>query len=337
MVSSSGAILHIKGTDRLAHVSDLTVYGEGGVVLDVPLVPASVPRLRNLAASYQRVRWKRIVLRFEPMVPSITSGGYVCGFVPDADDDLSEGAALDRLMAHTGSKMVKAWQAATVSHRCMPDLLYTSRRPKQEARLYSPGRVALVIDSKIAVGERTSAPLSVYIDWEVELHEPCLEGTFTKAGAIEALDSFYTRQSNVGLWWKDGGGGDDPRTKLPGIQFDVVYRSISKRYTEFTDASSGSAVTMAGSFDRFCMTNDGTHGITLWVCDYKGAPIQKYGIHNTWMLEKGDTFVPEPKNLFQGLHHLQYPNCFEVWRPRQEPSSEQSTLSNQDWIVLEKE
>lgn len=299
-------------------------------MFDVSLVPSGVPRLRNLAASYQRIRWKKIVLRFEPMVPSLTVGGYVCGFLPDADDDLSHGNPLDRLMAHPGSKMVKAWQAATVSHKCQPDLLYTSRPPKAEARLYSPGRVALVIDSKISAGANTPAPLSIYLDWEVELHEPSLEEEAPKAQTVECLSSFYARSENVGLWWSDGTGGDDPRTKIPGMAWDVVYRSGSKRYVEF---GAGSTL-VKGNYDRFILTHDPTHGISLFVAGYDGKSIVEKATANVWVLEKGDVLVPEAENSQTGLEFLRLPKSARTSGPRPAPLSRRSESSDPldiDW------
>lgn len=315
-------MLRLSGTDRYGHIANLAKYAEGKLVFDVPLVPAGVPRLRNLAASYQRIRWRKIVLRFEPMVPSITVGGFVCGFIPDADDSLENGNPLDRLMSHPGSKMVKAWQAATVVHSCAPDLLYTSRPAKAEARLYSPGRVALVIDSKISAGKDTPAPMSIYLDWEVELHEPSLEADSPKATSVECQESFYARSSNVGLWWKDEAGGDDPRSVIPGIQLDVVYRSGSKRFVSFVDSAGGTL----GNFDRFRLVQHPTHGITLFVVDYAGKDIENTADKNYWILEKGDILVPEPKNSLTGLEHLRTPSLFASFGPRPSQLSRPSAV-----------
>lgn len=319
LASRNTQALHLRGTDRYGHISDLSTYGEGEVVFDLPLIPTGVPRLRNLASTYQRVRWKKLTIRFEPLVPTMAVGGYVCGFIPDADDSLLETKnPLDRLMAHPGSKLAKIWQSSTVTHRCAPDLLYTSPPGKGEARLYSPGRVALVIDSKVGVAKDVAAPLSIYLDWEVELSEPSLEGVTSKGSTPECKANFYLRSSNVGLWWKDGAGGDDPRLQIPGIAFNVTYRIGSKRFAWM--GTEGAADEVIGSFDKVMLTNDPTHGVTLWVVNYEGVPLTAKSAKNIFFLEKGDILVPEPKNLTAGLEHLQLTRSQERSGPKPELS-----------------
>lgn len=321
-------MLRLAGTDRFGHIADLSKYGEGAVVFDVPVIPAGVPRLRNLAASYQRIVWRKLVFRFEPMVPSVTTGGYVCGFVPDPDDDLAQGNAIDRLLAHTGSKMVKAWQATVVAHKCVGDRLFTSRPVNGESRLYSPGRVALVVDTKISAGRDTPAGLSIYLDWEVELMEPSLEGPSTKATTLEARASFYSRASNVGLWWKDTAGGDDPRTQIPGIQFDQLYALKSKRFVSFGQGETA----VLGNFDRVVLQNHPTHGVTLFVVGYDDRILELTSSQNVWFLEAGDTLTPVPKNSLTGLEHLPTPKLWENFGPRPRRLCEQSEDSD-PWVL----
>lgn len=304
-------------------------YSEGELVLDLPLIPSGLPRLRHIASSYQRIRWKKLAIRFEPMVPTLAAGGYVCGFVPDPDDDLSRGEALDRLLAHSGSKMSKVWQAQTVIHKCTGDLLFTSAPPKGETRLYSPGRVALIVDSKVSAGKNVACPLSVYIDWEVSLMEPSLEADATRAGLVEAKESFYTRSSNVGLYWKDATGGDDPRPVMPGIEFGVVYRLGSKRFVDL--GSEGDRIAI--NFDRVVLVNHATHGITLAPCKYDRTPIYLQSSYNIYVIEKGDILVPEAGNALTGLNLLQSRRCFEELRPRQSDSKEPSSPSDSFCIV----
>lgn len=329
--------LKLMGTDRFGHIGDLSSFGDGTVVLDVPLVPSSLPRLRNLAGSYQRIVWRRLTFRFEPLVPTSVTGGYVCGFLPDADDSITEAAApLDRLMAHPGSKLVKAWQSAVITHKCVGDRLYTSRPPRGEARLYSPGRVALVIDSKISGGSGVLAPLSVYLDWEVELMEPSLEATSTKANTVEAMASFYLRSGHLGLWYSDNTGGDDPRSKIPGIQWDVVYRLGSKRYCLWTDTAQGTSITLAGNWDRICLKQDSSAGTTFWILDYKGEPIRKYGYVNQFMIEKGDILVPESGNALVGLEFLQQTPSWRDFGSKLERSSKPSEDSDR-WEIVSRD
>lgn len=244
-------------------------------------------RLSHFAEAYQRIRWKKLVFRIVPMSPTDISGGLCAGFVADASDVIgSNTIGLQRLLAQRGSKVFKAWEPATITHKCLPDLLYTSTPPRGDLRLSSPGRFVLMVDSKIRVGNGQQAPITVFVDWECSLSEPSVETDYKDpTGAVRATENLYGRSANVGLWFKDGPGGDDPRSVIPGIGFDVVYRLQSKRFCNF--------ITSPGNYDRLKLVNDKTHGVTLAVLSYDSKPIFENFSTNCWMIEKGDDLIPE--------------------------------------------
>lgn len=323
LVSQSNQRLKVHGTDRLAHVKSIGGLADGTVILDVVLDAQSIPRLAKLSDAYQRVQFHKLVFRIEPMAATSTVGGLVAGFVPDAQDRIGSGdRALARVLAVSGSKLFKAWQSVSVVHNCVPDLLYTSLPPKGEARLSSPGRFVVVVDSKVVGTSSGEIPMSVYLDWWVTLLEPSLEQAEGESNApIVAEKSFYLRASNVGLWWKDDAGGDDPRTAIPGIQFNQMYRLPSKRFVDFTDTTA-TGDEQIGSFDRVRMTNDATHGVTLWVVDYNGKDIPSKPSKNQWFLERGDVLHPEaPPNLQRGAQYLCRPLLKKSCAPKPRPLS----------------
>lgn len=279
--------VHLKGTDRLIHVEDVSRFGTGAVVVDVSLSCNSFKRMEHMASAYQRVRFKKLVFRIVPMAATTFTGGFAAAFVADPTDVLGSGDdALDRLVAQKGSKITKIWQSTTVGACLLPDLLYTSEPPQGDVRLSSPGRLWVVIESKVSGQGTAGVPLTVYCDWEVDFYVPSLEraeggGT----GSLIVGATFYTRKSNVGLWWKDGAGGDDPRVKIPNIEFDVTYQTKQKYYLSYTKA---------GNFDKFRMVNDSVHGVTLAPVAPDGTVIIEQTDINQYVFEKGDVLTPVP-------------------------------------------
>lgn len=279
--------VHLKGTDRLIHVENVSQFGTGAVVVDVSLSCSSFKRMEHMASAYQRVRFKKLVFRIVPMAATSLTGGFAAAFVADPTDVLGSGDdALDRLVAQKGSKITKIWQSTTVGACLLPDLLYTSEPPQGDVRLSSPGRLWVVIESKVTGLGSAQVPLTVYCDWEVDFYVPSLEraeggGT----GSLVVGATFYTRKSNVGLWWKDTAGGDDPRTKIPNIEFDVTYQTKQKFYLSYNKA---------GNFDKFRMVNDATHGVTLAPVAPDGTIIIEQTEQNQYVFEKGDVLTPVP-------------------------------------------
>lgn len=279
--------VHLKGTDRLIHVEDVSKFATGAVVVDLSMSCSTFKRMEHMASAYQRVRFKKLVFRVVPMSSTSATGGFAAAFVSDPSDVLGGGDdALDRLVAQKGSKITKIWQSTTIVGCISPDLLYTSEPPQGDIRLSSPGRLWVVIESKVAGVNSAEIPLTIYCDWEVDFYVPSLERNDTGGtGSLIVGAPFYTRSSNVGLWWKDTAGGDDPRIKIPNIEFDITYRTKQKYYLAFEKA---------GNFDKFRMVNDAAHGITLAPVAPDGKLVIEKTQINQWVLETGDVLTPVP-------------------------------------------
>ena len=289
--------IRITGTDRIAHIANIAGMEEGTVVLDVPITCSDVPRLETMGKAYQRVIFDKLVFRVVPMSSTANSGGYVAAFVPDVRDVLGSGPnTLNRLVAQDGAKIAKIWQSTNVAHKCVRDLLYTSIPPKGELRLSSPGRFVIALESTIPAKGDT-IPISVYMDWSVLLCEPSLEVDSPMNSPLTAHASFYLRSANMGLWWADTAGADNPTTKIPGIKKGVNYVLPSKRFVDFSGGGDENAPETLGSFDKVRFENDKVHGLTLWVLDYNGKPIKEKPGKNVWFIEEGDTLTPEPENV----------------------------------------
>lgn len=301
LTSRANARVKLSGTDRIAHVPNIAHFGDGATVLSLAITCSDIPRLSHIAEAYQRVIFHKLCFRIVPMAATTSSGGYIAGFVPDVSDDLSSGPdRLNRLVAQSGTKIAKVWQNVTVTHQCVPDNLYTSTPPRGDQRLSSPGRFVIIVDSEIP-GKNDKVPVSVYLDWSVTLFEPALESQVANAPLVAPVN-FYLRSNNVGLWFKDADGGDDPRIAGLNCVFDVPYRVASKRYIDF-NAGEG-AEEIVGNFDRVMLNHHPVHGITLFVLDFHGKIISEKPSKNQFFLEKGDTLVPEPPNVVTGRAFL---------------------------------
>lgn len=289
--------VHLKGTDRLIHVDDVSKFGTGATVVDLSLSCSSFKRMEHMASAYQRVRFKKLVFRVVPMSATSSSGGFAAAFVSDPTDVLGSGDdALDRLVAQKGSKITKIWQSTTVNACLLPDLLYTSEPPQGDIRLSSPGRLWIIIESKVVGNNNSPVPLTVYCDWEVDFYVPSLEkGEKGGSGSLVVGATFYTKKTAVGLWWQDDSPGDDPRTKIPNIEFDVTYQTKQKYYLSYEKA---------GNFDKFRMVHDKVHGITLAPVAPDGTIIIEKTDINQYVFEKGDVLTPVSSPNSVGVEYL---------------------------------
>lgn len=288
--------VRLYGTDRVFHIPDASRFSQGSTMVDFAITSEVLPRLAHMGEAYQRVRFKKLVFRIVSMCPTTTSGGFAAAFVADPTDVLGSGNdALNRVVAQTGSKITKIWESATITSKLSGDLLFTSIPPQGDLRLSSPGRLWVVCESKPS----STVPMTIYVDWEVDFSVPSLESSTHEAGVLICQKNFYTRSSKVGLWWEDGSGGDDPRTAVPGIEFDKFYQSKNKFYLDFTDE--------AGNYDTWVLVNDQAHGVTFAPVGRNGKPIVKTTSKNQWAMEKGDVLTPLAENRLAGAEFLCIP------------------------------
>lgn len=309
VVSRNSKPIHVSGTDRFLHVPDISQHAEGTIVFDQAISTLLFPRLAKFGDVYQRVVWRKLLFRVVPSSPTSVSGGYVSSFLADPTDEIGTGsAALARLTANAHTRITKAWQSTVLPVKPVQDDLFTSPTTAGGMRLYSPGRFVLAVDSQVSAGSGQKCPVTVYVDWDVTLHSPSLESDpGSNAGPIATLASLYGRSQNVGLWHHDGAGGDDPRTVILGIKFDVTYRLKNKVFFNVP--------VEPGNYDRVRLVNHKTHGITLFMVDFAGKVIEEKPATNCWLIEKGDILVPEEVPNQVGLEYLCLPQTKESLSP----------------------
>lgn len=117
------------------------------------------PRLRTLAAAYQRIQFLSVIVNVTAQASAITPGGFVAGFVMDPDDPK---ISIEALQATQGA-VVKRWPEST--NIKMPNtstLFYTQRGV--EVRTRSPGRFWLFCDG----APNTSVHVVVSVRWRVK-------------------------------------------------------------------------------------------------------------------------------------------------------------------------
>lgn len=185
------------GSDRLFHVDDISAFKPTTIPISSPITAQSVPRLEKISEAFQRIRYVSLKMRVVPQVSTATSGGYVAAFVADVADTIPDSQfGLSKLTSQAGAQTKKWWETATVSAYLSNDLLYTSFSP-QDPRLSSPGKFVLAADG--ISSQRGS--MTVYLDWDVLLSVPSLEGTEQEETSIfTSSKQIWTKAGTAGLW-----------------------------------------------------------------------------------------------------------------------------------------
>lgn len=186
------------GTDRLAHIEDISTLSPTSVPLSFPITAQSVPRLEKIAEAFQRIIFLTLTIRVVPQVSTATSGGYVAAFVSDVTDDIPPTEnGLSKLTSQAGACTKKWWESASVRAALSHDLLYTSFSI-QDPRLSSPGRFVLGVDGRAT--QRGS--MTVFLDWKVRLSVPSLEGPETEESKIPVLQyELWTKAGEGDVWF----------------------------------------------------------------------------------------------------------------------------------------
>lgn len=195
------------------------------------------------------MKWHRLVFRVVPQVSTAASGGYVAAFFPDPTDRISSTQhGLSKMTSQMGARTCKWWETANVVPKLGRDLLYTSFTP-EEPRLGSPGKFVLACDSV----STQSGGLTVYVDWDVELSIPSLEGAAEEESGIPSLQCDLWTLAGKNMIYSMPVAGDtskleaDARRALPGILPGTHFRMSSPRY--FGENQGGAFVGITG-FDR---------------------------------------------------------------------------------------
>lgn len=304
--------IRLFGTDRMAHIPDVSGKTEGSVLISTEISCESFARLKHFGDAFQRVKFHKLRFRVVPMSATSNNGGYIAAFVADASDDFGSGPnSINRLAAQQGAKITKIWEEAVISHKCVPDLLYTSEPPGGDIRFASPGRLVVAIESQVSATTTQKIPMTVYCDWTVEFSEPSLEGSPEKvSGTVTAANAMYSRNKYMGIWADDK--FTDPRTNFPGVVADQKYKLQNSKFLGFPE--------QAGSFDTFILQIEDVENARRYAMlpvGFDGKAITEGTDKNYWVIEKGDRMTPvfDAKNLRVGQEYLFLPGSapdFEI-------------------------
>lgn len=277
--------LKLSGRDRFAHIPNLGQFAAGQLVLDSPLTLAAFPRLSSLANTYQRVRFHRLVFTVCPMSSTQVAGGIASCFIPDASDVVESGNPLSKILATRPGTVSKAWEEKRLVVPRISDLFYTSSA-SGDPRLYSPGRFAMAIESKVTpVGEST-APVSIYVDWEVELSKPGLESEGDDGLVALTCPGYLILQKDsygLSVKMKKSDGtftrSITPNNIFPGIQKGVVYR-LPQAVAPFLNTTGQVEENKIGNWEfiRWSVENAGSTNPTeydrIWFVESDGTAVE---------------------------------------------------------------
>lgn len=186
------------GSDRLLHIDDISTLKSTSVPISIPITAQSIPRLEKISEAFQRVKYRSLKFRVVPQISTATSGGYVCAFVSDVGDNVNSSEyGLSKLTSQAGAQTKKWWETATCVSCLSGDLLYTSFSI-EDPRLSSPGRFVLGVDGRAS----QKGSLTVFLDWDVDLSVPSLEGPEQEESKIPTLSlSLWTKAGDQGLFF----------------------------------------------------------------------------------------------------------------------------------------
>lgn len=212
----------LTGVDRLATIPDISSFEAGKLITNVVVVPGVFARLKNVARSFQRIRYNYLRFRVEPQTSSATSGGYVSAFIRDPADVVPGGdELLPYLTAQKGSVTTKWWQNSVINPGTFPGLFYTSEGV--EIREFSPGRFVLASDGKAT----QKGNLTVFAEWGVTLSVASLETDKAVVPVATILKNLYVRTKLTELYFKNEKGEwkNSPISEMiSGAHADAEYR-----------------------------------------------------------------------------------------------------------------
>ena len=187
------------GVDHVATI-DTGSLETGSIIQRIQIVPSLCRRLHELAGAFQRVRYRNLHFRVEPMAGTSVTGGYAAAFIRDPSELVSLDDAITTVMAQKGAVSRKAWEGCNL-HYSSAERFYTSQN--SEIRTYSPGELIIVCAAKF------SQPVQfvVTLNWTVELDSP---GVTEDSSAEISTDAtvrtgviLTSRNGHSGLWARD--------------------------------------------------------------------------------------------------------------------------------------
>jgi len=223
------------GTDYIATVP-IDGLADGDTVFAIRITPAVFPSLARYASSYQRIHWNMLEFQISSQMPTISSGGYIAGFVPDPADTLPVDVqrAKAKLVATPNSIKTNIWDSSCLSVisgrgrtavECLTQRqLYTS--PSEDIREYSPGTFYLVLDGPPSENGSLSLSIGYNVSCKVESVE--YDNVLGQTDRIQASASMVVQQGGNQFQLKTD-AGSDWETIFPGYVrpiIDVIIKAV---------------------------------------------------------------------------------------------------------------
>lgn len=303
------------GSDRLLHIDDISTLKPTTVPLSIPITAQSVPRLEKIAEAFQRITYKSLKFRVVPQVSTATSGGYVCAFIADVGDSVSSSEyGLSKLTSQAGAQTKKWWETASCNSCLSGDLLYTSFSV-EDPRLSAPGRFVLGVDG--VSSQRGS--LTVYMDWDVDLSVPSLEGPEMEESKIPTLQySLWTKAGSNGLYFltnpkQYSSLTNDARAGIKNPMPNSVFRLSTPR--GFVENVSNAA----GQLRSFNLVSiDSSY--RMWPMNPEESEMTELSYGHTMVAATNENIEWSDKNSLQNFHRGSLYLCHApAWLPSPQP------------------
>lgn len=212
----------ISGSDRFAHIKDISTYDGQTLVMEIPITTSQFPRLETIGSNYQNWKVNSLGFRICPQVSTSTNGGYVVGYSRDPQEQVGVGAdALNAITALRNSQTKKWWEDSVVMSPGAPKMLWTQETEGDE-RLFADGKFYLAVDGKAT----TPGSLTIYVDYTVELIKP----VYRKENPDEEKLEDTPLSGHLAYLWEegnsttgylmhvtDGGTVDNIQNAIPGL------------------------------------------------------------------------------------------------------------------------
>lgn len=190
-------VIKIRGSDRFAHISDISILAGTSIAINVPITVDSFKRLEGLSNNYQNYMITNLTFKVCPQVSTATNGGYVVGYSDDPDTIIPEGEnGLNAITALSRSQTKKWWEDSVINTVRKNRTLFT--QTTGEKRFYADGLFVLGVDGKSTT---TGGSLTIYAEYEVHLMKPVLriEDMNQNDGAF-----FDKSETAVKVLWESG-------------------------------------------------------------------------------------------------------------------------------------
>lgn len=180
ILRDDGMTCEVSGTEYMGPLSVTNTQAVGDVILSFPVNPCrNLSRLSSIASTYEKFKFKKLVLHYVPIVPATQAGSLILAYEMDPDDMATNSTDNVRVMMNNMNNV--AFQVSqNVDYACKMDLaipyLFCEHIGHTdldvETRTFLQGVVQAVWNG--TAPSSTTIMGSVYIEYEVEFRDPQL-------------------------------------------------------------------------------------------------------------------------------------------------------------------